>query len=249
MNIILFEESEIHAPLPKHDPRTVHLIKTLHKKEGDEFCAGLLGGNRGKGKIEHLRQDGSLVFSLELTDQPLRRLPLHAGVGFPRPIQLRRILRELSNMGLAEISLFGTDLGEKSYRSTNLLEDGGARLALIEGAVQSRDTSLPLLNFYRNVDEWLRKRIEPLGTQISGVPFSAPCLILADNTPCALSCTELPIREESFVIAIGSERGWSDRERRLFEKASFKSFSLGERALRTETACVAAAALIMNRIG
>jgi RsmE family RNA methyltransferase len=51
------------------------------------------------------------------------------------------------------------------------------------------------------------------------------------------------------VLAIGSERGWSERERDLFEAAGFLRLSLGSRALRTETACVAAAILALEKIG
>jgi RsmE family RNA methyltransferase len=51
------------------------------------------------------------------------------------------------------------------------------------------------------------------------------------------------------VLAVGPERGWSDRERELLEKAAFLRLSLGGRALRTETACVAASVLILEKIG
>jgi RsmE family RNA methyltransferase len=51
------------------------------------------------------------------------------------------------------------------------------------------------------------------------------------------------------TLAIGSERGWSDREREMLEAAGFMRLSLGSRALRTETACTAAAAIIMEKIG
>jgi RsmE family RNA methyltransferase len=51
------------------------------------------------------------------------------------------------------------------------------------------------------------------------------------------------------VLAVGSERGWSDRERDLFESAGFLRLSLGNRALRTETACVAATVLALEKIG
>jgi RsmE family RNA methyltransferase len=55
----------------------------------------------------------------------------------------------------------------------------------------------------------------------------------------------VPPDAQDFIIAIGSERGWSERERKLFNEAFFSVLSLGERALRTETACVAAAALVL----
>ena len=131
MNIILFEPREIGRPLPRRDPRTLHLLKILHKKPGYTFEAGVLEGNRGRGRIEAQQPDGSLLFSLDLGEPPPPRLPIRVAVGFPRPIQLRRLLRDLSNLGIEAADLLGTDLGEKSYRNTTLLVDGGARAALV----------------------------------------------------------------------------------------------------------------------
>jgi RsmE family RNA methyltransferase len=51
------------------------------------------------------------------------------------------------------------------------------------------------------------------------------------------------------VLAIGSERGWSERERDMLEAAGFLRLSLGSRALRTETACVAAVVLALEKTG
>ena len=48
--------------------------------------------------------------------------------------------------------------------------------------------------------------------------------------------------------AIGSERGWTDRERELFEKEGFSACSMGERVLRTETAATVATTLIMQSL-
>jgi 16S rRNA U1498 N3-methylase RsmE len=100
VNIILFEPGELGRPLPKRDSRTVHLLKTLHKKPGDAFDAGLLGGKLGVGTIESVGPDGSLSYSLDLTADPPPRLPIRIAVGFPRPIQIRRLLRDLSNLCL-----------------------------------------------------------------------------------------------------------------------------------------------------
>jgi len=121
----------------------------------------------------------------------------------------------------------GTDLGEKSYRDTKLLDtaDSGARAALIEGAVQSRDpiVAAPLLVAADNV--------EP-GGSFSGLgPLKVQCL------------------GPSAVLAVGAERGWSGREREQLEAAGFVRISMGSRALRTETACTAAAILLMEKMG
>jgi RsmE family RNA methyltransferase len=246
MNLILFEEHEAGKILPRRDGRTVHLLKVLHKKPGDSFEAGVLGGRRGLGRIEGIEADGSLSYSLDLFEEAPSRFPLRMAVGFPRPIQLRRLLRDLSGMGLAALDLVGTDLGDKSYRDTKLLRDGGARAALIEGAVQSRDTSLPLLAQYSRLEDWLAGR--PWERDGGGDRHPA-LLVAADNLRPGGSMAGLGPARAAVSVAVGPERGWSDRERDMLEGAGFLRLSLGKRALRTETACVAAAILIMEKMG
>jgi RsmE family RNA methyltransferase len=236
-------------PLKKRDERTIHLLKVLRKKTGDKFDAGILGGRLGTGRIESIEAGGSLRYTLDLQEDPPPRLPIRMAVGFPRPIQLRRLLRDLSNLGLEAIDLLGTDLGEKSYRDTRLLSDGGARAALIEGAVQARDTGLPVLRVFPDVRSWLAERPwETVPAVSPDVPPEA-ALVAADNVRPQGTFAGLAVEGRPLVIAAGSERGWSDRERDLLEAAGFRRLSLGRRALRTETACVAAAVLAMEKIG
>ena len=241
MNLILFEEHELGKALPRRDGRTIHLLKILRKTVGDSFEAGLIGGGPCQGKIEKIGIDGSLSYSLGDQLPALRRLPIRLGVGFPRPIQIRRLLRDLSNLGVEAIDLFGTELGEKSYRDTRLLRDGGAQAALIEGAAQSRDTSIPELAVFTSLEQWLQSG--PLRAD------SRALLIAADNVRPEGAMSRMTHTNRPIVLAIGSERGWSDRERDMLEEAGFLRLSLGSRALRTETACVTAAVLAIEKTG
>jgi len=278
VNIILFDPTEIGKVLPRRDERTLHLLKVLHKKAGDSFDAGILGGNRGTGRIDAVRLDGSIVYSLDLREEPPPRYPVRIAVGFPRPIQIRRLLRDLSNLGLEAIDLIGTELGEKSYRDTKLFADGGARSALIEGAVQARDTRIPFLSVYSGLEEWLAERLwdkplPPASVSQAALPAGAlpvafekaeksrwsvyaggtfprsPLLIALDNVRPEGTLALLSALGQTLVLAVGSERGWSNREREELEEAGFLRLSMGERALRTETACIAAAVLALEKIG
>jgi RsmE family RNA methyltransferase len=276
MNLILFDHTELTGTggiLLRCDERAVHLLKILRKQAGDAFEAGVLDGRLGTGVIEETGAEG-LRFSLALDREPPPRTPLRLAVGFPRPIQLKRLLRDCANLGLTAVDLVPAELGEKSYRDTNLLHDGGARAALIEGAVQARDTRLPQIAVYPSIAAWLDGR--PWEMRLSGTDRDDPLLIAADNVrpqgsfadvDVAGRCGAEPRRggsvkpagfeakgetSSSFikaVVAIGCERGWSDRERDMLEDAGFRRLSLGSRALRTETACVAAVALVMEKLG
>ncbi|GMO36153.1 MAG: 16S rRNA (uracil(1498)-N(3))-methyltransferase [Termitinemataceae bacterium] len=238
MNIILFNSEEIDKPLACRDPRAVHILKVLHKKSGDSFDAGVIGGKTGTAKIKSISKNDDISFSLNLTTESRERLSVYIGVGFVRPIQLRRLLRDLCSMGVAGIDLFGTELGDKNYTRTNLFKDGGAQQALIEGAVQGRDTILPELSVYHSLHEWLN---------ICTEKHAASLKIVCDNVD-----TQNVFQKSNknackkIVLAIGSERGWSEHERGLFADAGFLPKSLGCRALRTETACIAACALAAN---
>ena len=269
MNIILFDPEEIGKPLPRRDERTIHLLKVLHKKAGDSFDAGILGGNLGSGYIDSVKFDGSVTYSLNLKEDPPERCPIRLAVGFPRPIQIRRLLRDCSNLGLEAVDVIGTELGEKSYRDTKLFIDGGAREALIEGAVQARDTRLPVLSVYSNLGDWLAQRswerplpkdgnfnssfsektIKPAWGVYDKNALQRPLLIALDNVRPEGSLSLLSAMGQPVVLAVGSERGWSDREREKLEEAGFLRLSMGERAMRTETACVAAVILTMEKIG
>jgi 16S rRNA U1498 N3-methylase RsmE len=234
----------------------------LHKDAGDTFDAGVAGGLLGTGRILERAPDGSLRFELTLSRASPPRFPLRIAVGFPRPIQLRRLLRDLSNLGVSAIDLLGTDLGEKSYRDTTLLTDGGARAALTEGAVQARDTSLPALNLFPSLDAWLAAAPWGKSPQAWGKtpqawgqpPSPPPTLIAPDNVDSRGSFAKMDLAgleadPTSMVLAVGSERGWSERERAILDQAGFLRLSMGDRALRTETACVAAAVLGLEKIG
>jgi RsmE family RNA methyltransferase len=244
LNLILFESWETHTrdglvygELSPRDPRAVHLLKTLHKTDGNPFEAGIIGGNRGQGIL--ISTTGPVAVTLTLNDPPPPRLPVRLGVGFVRPIQLRRILREAANFGLESVSIFGTDLGDKSYQKTTLLEDGGAEAAMLEGAAEARDTCFPVVNTFGRIDAWL-----------TGIKTAGRRIALDNIHPHGSFFTDggLFPAETGYMLAVGSERGWSDRERMLLEAAGFTRLSVGERALRTETACIAAVVLAASKI-
>jgi RsmE family RNA methyltransferase len=233
MNIILYTQAEVsdgRVVLDKRDARALHLLKTLHKATGDSFEAGVIGGRLGTGTI---RTVGTRVeLELALDDEPPAKLPVTLGVGFVRQIQLRRILREAANFGVAAIDIFGTDTGDPNYRKTALFDDGGAEAALLEGLTEARDTRFPLVHRFGSVREW----IADLDSRENAANTSR---LVFDNIDGGGEGGMLQKRPP-FVLAVGSERGFSDDERALFNAAGFAQVSLGTRALRTETACVAA---------
>lgn len=250
MNICLFSKEEISHPLPLRDERAQHIIKVLHKKAGENFTAGIVGGASGTAVIREINDQGiTFDFTAGGDGKPLTKLEMI--IGFPRPIQLKRLLRDIAALGVARVHLTGTDLGEKSYMQSNLVERGSAYQMLLDGTVQAGSTHVPELCLYKTLDECLKV----IGGDAGGVGGSLklaldninPSARLADAVKQAGSVGA--VEGYRVIAAIGSERGWTDRERRLLEAKGFVRCGMGERIMRTETAATVAGSIILSELG
>lgn len=261
MNICLFSKDEIKNPLPKKDERAQHIIKVLHKKEGETFDAGIIGGKAGIAKITKITEDGEIFFDFEAKSEGKTLYPLTLIIGFPRPIQLRRLLRDVAGLGCQKVILTGTDLTEKSYLDSNVVSDGSAYQMLLDGTAQAASTHVPELVFYKNLDETLEaiKNEELKITDCGGnakkakACFSESVKIALDNHRAKMSLHNFlkteNVTTQEVIAAIGSERGWTERERDLLEKFEFTLCSMGTRVLRTETAATVASSIILDAMG
>ena len=252
MNICLFSKEEISQPLPLRDERAQHIIKVLHKKAGENFTAGIVGGASGTAVIREINdQRITFDFTAGGDGKPLTKLEMI--IGFPRPIQLKRLLRDIAALGVARVHLTGTDLGEKSYMQSNLVERGSAYQMLLDGTVQAGSTHVPELCLYKTLDECL----EAVTAGEDGTAASAGGLLALDNiNPSARLADAVKqagsvgaVEGSRVIAAIGSERGWTDRERRLLEDKGFVRCGMGERIMRTETAATVAGAIILSELG
>ncbi len=266
MNICLFESHEIGQPLPLRDERAQHIIKILHKKTGDSFYAGIIDGPDGQATITAINSapqksadgkkefaSGSLEFIFTPNTNPVPLYPLTMVIGFPRPIQLKRLLRDIAGLGVQNIHLTATELGEKSYLNSELAKPSECRKMLLEGVEQAGGTCIPKVFFHHSLKECLD--VVKAEYQDAGC---ANCLCLDNINP---SMSLGAYLEKSLlapgsaknlvpvVAAIGAERGWTDKERAMFRERGFSLISMGSRILRTETACTVAASLILSRMG
>lgn len=239
MNICLFSDDEIKKTIPLSDERAEHIVKVLHKKPGDTFTAGIVGGKSGIATI--VSMDGGITFTFEPTGDGKPLKPLKMIIGFPRPIQLKRLLRDIAALGVCEVHLTGTELGEKSYMQSNLVERGSAYKMLLDGTVQAGSTHVPEL--------FLHKTLKDCLDEVIGHSNDAALLALDNVNPACSLTNAMKTETKSVVAAIGSERGWTDKERKLLEDSGFIRCGMGERIMRTETAATVAGSIILASMG
>ncbi len=228
MNLLLFRDGEWTRPLPPSDKRVIHIKKILKASEKDNLEAGVIGGPMGTAVIEEISEDGSMRFSFQAGIGPAPLYPITLLVGAPRPPTARRLLKDLSTAGIERIIFCGTDLGEKSYLTSSLWVKEEYKKAVLEGISQGKATMEPeVMKFYS-----LYRAIETINS-LNGkwdrlaLDNVSPDLPLKDYRPSGEKC----------CLAIGPERGWSDRERLMLRDKGFSVCSMGSRVLRTETAC------------
>jgi RsmE family RNA methyltransferase len=237
VNIILFRPDETQRPLPRRDPRARHILEVLRRQPGDGFDAGLLDGPRGKGTLVSVDQERlTLAFVWGEPPPPLR--PLTLVIGLPRPQTARDILREATALGVSALHFIRTDRGEAGYAESTLWRSGAWRDCIISGAAQANCTRLPEVTHGQTLPEIL-KTLPTGSTRFALDNYEATA---------ALSTCNL-IGDKPAVLALGAERGWSAGERVLLRENGCTLVHLGERVLRTETACIAAITLLKARLG
>jgi len=264
VNIVLFHPGEDLSFLPAGDPRAVHILTVLGMRQGECFDMGIVGGTRGKGKIVSASPSG-ICIAWEPGPLPRPLSPLTLLVGMVRPIMGRRIVRDMSTIGVSRLLFFPADRGEGSYRDASFYRNEEFLVPLVEGASQGFTTLVPEVRVVSCLEEGLAGA----GAGDAGgagialtetVMRDGAAADEADSTKAAAGYAldnyeaSLPLGSPGpvrlpAVLAVGPERGWSPRERDLFRDKGFTLSHLGPRVLRTETACIAGAFLLLAAAG
>jgi 16S rRNA (uracil1498-N3)-methyltransferase len=237
MNIILFSASEVQLPLAREDSRARHIVEVLRRRPGDTFDAGLINGPRGKGTVTDIGENLVHVsFAWGAPPPPLA--PLHLIIGLPRPQTARDILREGAALGVTRMDFVRTEKAEPGYGQSSLWRSREWESLLVTGAAQAFCTRLPEV-----------RHGHLLAEAVDTLP--ADCTRIAlDNYESSVRLGEITLPARTPVaLALGAERGWSAAERDLLLQRGFLLAHLGERVLRSETACIAAVAVLKARLG
>ena len=248
MNICLFKQEELNRPLSIKDERGEHIIKILHKKEGDTFSAGVINGMAGTATIKKIEND-EITFDFAPDSEGKNLYPLKMIIGFPRPIQLKRLLRDIAALGVQEVHLTGTELGEKSYMQSNLVEHGTAYQMLLDGTVQAASTHVPDLFLHKTLKDCLESVISEKEL-CNNAKILKLCMDNINPKGSLFSVLQEQYEKPALIVAaIGSERGWTQKEREMLESAGYLRVGMGPRVMRTETAATVSASIISACMG
>lgn len=234
MNLVLFDPAEIGRPLPRTDRRARHVLDVLRRQAGEIFDAGLVNGPRGKATVVHIGTD-AVELSYVWDDATASPDPITLIVGLTRPQTARDILRDATTLGVGVLHFVQAEKCDPNYAQSSLWSSGEWRRHVLAGAEQAFCTRIPEVHFGHS----LTSTVAALSTNDARVAL--------DNYEATSPLGTLTVSADAgVVIAVGSERGWSAQDRQILRDHRFTLASLGSRVLRTETAVVAALALIRS---
>lgn len=234
MNLLLLYETDRHSDDETHfsvtGRRAKHLAEVLEAEPGSTVRVGLLDGPLGAARVQEIGADSAVLeVSFEALPPPRPRTDLILAV--PRPKFLKRLLPEVAAMGIGRLVLLRTWRVQKPYLSTDVMRPEVYRPLLHLGLMQGGSTREPEVIIEDLFKPFLEDRV--------GRMFAGHRKMLAHpkaKTP--ISKLRLG-RTERVVVVVGPEGGLIPYEVEQLERAGFEAFTMGERILRVDTACVA----------
>ena len=264
MNLVLLRRQARRVVLPKADRRARHIMEVLRRTApgpGDAgtpqqpIAVGVVGGPVGEAVLHAVGDDSiTLVCDWAPKVSVPQLLPVDVLVGLARPETCRKVLRELSALGVRSVTFVLCTLSERSYSTSKLWRDGEWVRHLSLGAEQAFRTRLPAVHHCSS----LRRALAGLGAASPLLARSTPaplrplpfaglnndpwpatrfyCHDTGDGSTPSLFSASLPASPGDAAIAFGPERGWSEEELNLFEKAGWTAAHM-VRALAHASLC------------
>jgi 16S rRNA (uracil1498-N3)-methyltransferase len=219
--------------------RLRHLRTVVRLGPGDEFEATDGEGAEYRLRVEHLGRDRGRAIVLARSE-PLREsgLDLVLAQALPKGDRFSFVLEKAAELGVRSIQPL---LSERTVGAAGAGPAAPARWRrIVESAVaQSGRTRLP--------------RVRPVCSFESLVDDPSPpelrILFWEHATEGLREAIENRRPPRSVLVAIGPEGSWSEREVQLARGAGFAAVRFGPRILRTDTAGIAALAVLQSRWG
>ena len=231
MNLLLLEKEELWGDEAViYDRRAEHLLNILQVEPGSVVRLGLIGGNVGTGTVLAIEKK-AVRLQVSLKQEPVRPPHIELILALPRPIMLKRVLKQGTVLGVRHFHLIRSRRVEKSFFASPALQPDKVRASLLEGMEQAMDTWLPEVHIHRQFKPFIEDVLPTLkGQGLIAHPTVTSCLLTAYS---ALA------QKGPLLLSIGPEGGWSDFEVDAFIQKGFKPFSMGSRILHVDTAVVA----------
>ncbi|MCP4253328.1 MAG: 16S rRNA (uracil(1498)-N(3))-methyltransferase [Candidatus Scalindua sp.] len=227
MNLIILNKTDFIEDTGQvhiRDYRLEHILNVNKPSIGDELRVGLINGNIGCGKVTYIEKE-KIEMDVVLSKKPPAPLQLTLIFSMMRPRVFKRLLTQVTAMGIKKIIIINSYRVEKSFWKSPVLNEERLNRYLISGLEQGQDTIVP--------EVLIRPLFKPfvedeLPDMIKGThPFVAH--------PYASELCPYNIGNP-VTLAVGPEGGFIPYEIEKLIECGFSAVHLGERTLHVESA-------------
>ena len=208
-----------------------HLARVLRMGQGDELQ--LFDGSGLEYRAHIVAADKrqvTVVLEAALPGLAESPLQIHLGIGISRGERMDLVVQKATELGVATISPLYTERTEVRLRGEReARKQQHWRQVAVSACEQSGRSRIPPVHEPAGLDQWLKSTD---GERRLVLHHRASATRKGAQAPASLS------------LLVGPEGGLSDAEIAAAESAGFESLSLGPRVLRTETAPLAALAIL-----
>ncbi|KAA0929612.1 16S rRNA (uracil(1498)-N(3))-methyltransferase [Psychrobacter sp. ANT_H56B] len=212
-----------------------HVNQVLGAKVGDTLKIGQLEGNLGTAVIADMTPERIDLCEVSLFTAPPPKLDLTVVLALPRPKVLRRLIMDMTALGVRDIILINSYRTQKSYWQSPML----SRLDefVLEGLQQGVDTVAPRISLQKRFKPFVEDELANLITNRAIVAHPYAELSFSQYVQQQLESSESPQKSIlPSMVFIGAEGGWIDYEVELLVMQGCQTVHIGARILRTEAA-------------
>lgn len=215
--------------LPEDESK--HCVRVLRKKIGDEIILIDGKGNKATCKITDDNQKKCKLEIVEKVHFTDNTIGLHIAIAPTKNFdRMDWMLEKCTEIGVSEITFLETENSERNKINMERCEK-----ILIQSIKQSKQYWLPKLN---NIILFKQFILNQKTTDLN-------CLIAWCNEHTSTINKAIDLKKSALLL-IGPEGDFTELEAKFAIENNFKTISLGQNILRTETAAVYASAVINN---
>lgn len=222
--------TQIIIELPEDESK--HCIRVLRKKRGDEI---ILIDGKGHKAICKIIDDNPKKCSLEIVEklyfEKVLSNELHIAIAPTKNFdRIDWMLEKCTEIGISEITFLESENSERSKINMERCEK-----ILIQSIKQSKQYWLPQLN-----------NLTPIKQFISNTNLLKYNCLMAWCNEHQVSINKAFVPNQSTLVLIGPEGDFTKNEANFAIENNFKTITLGNTILRTETAAVYTCAVLNN---
>jgi len=213
------------------DNAVQHVARVLRMKPGADICLFNGDGNEYTGSLTQVEKRSVSVLIESVSNRSrISPLKIEIGQSISKGDRMDYAVQKSTEMGMHSFSPLLSERGEVRLKADRLLKKQQQWQQLsISACEQSLRTDIPEIRAVQPLSQWIKECDAELK------------LVLHHHSLTPLSELSPP---GSVALLIGPEGGLSEAEVEQAMRAGFKAVSFGPRVLRTETAPVAAQAIL-----